>query len=229
MPTPKKDDLKDRLHRYREITISVIGRKSGQGRTVRMQTTRIWLLLCAVGCLFGFIPAFAQTTPASSPVRDGQHDFDSQIGVWTPHISRLQHPLSGSTTWLKYEGRTVIRTVWNGRANLVELEADGTAGHIEVLCLRLYNPDTHQWSLNYANSKDGTLSPPVVGEFKNGRGEFYGQDQLNGKPIHVRNIISEMTPTSYHFEQAFSDDGGKTWEVNFVETLTRVKDDGTGQ
>jgi hypothetical protein len=194
-----------------------------------MQITRICLLLCAVGCLLGFVPAFAQTTPTSSPERDGQHDFDFEIGVWTNHSKRLQHPLSGSSQWLAIEGRTVIRKVWNGRANLVELEADSSAGHVEILCLRLYDPETHQWSLNYANSKDGTLSPPVVGEFKNGRGEFYGQDQLNGKPIFVRNVISDITPTSSHFEQAFSNDGGKTWEVNFIETLTHVKDDRTGQ
>ncbi len=122
-----------------------------------------------------------------------------------------------------------MRKVWNGRANLVELEADGAAGHLEILCLRLYDPKTHEWSLNYANSAGGTLSPPVIGEFKNGRGEFYGQDQLNGRPIYVRNVFSDITPTSCHFEQAFSEDGGKTWEVNFVETLTRVKKDRNGQ
>jgi hypothetical protein len=199
-----------------------------------MKAIRICLLLCVIESLSHFLPAVAQTATASSdrgtqlPVtaRDGQHDFDFQIGVWTPHIRRLQHPLSGSTNWVEYQGRTVVRKVWDGRANLVELEADGEAGNLEILCLRLYDPKTHQWSLNYANSAGGTLSPPVTGEFKNGRGEFYGQDELNGRPVHVRNVFSDITPTSCHFEQAFSEDGGKTWEVNFVETLTRVKDDG---
>src|SRR5262249_20280768 len=142
--------------------------------------------------------------------RDGQHDFDFEIGTWKTRLSRLQHPLTGSTTWVEYEGTTVVRKVWNGRANLVELEVDGTAGHIEVLPLRLYNPESRQWSLNFSNSAGGTLSTPTIGEFKNGRGEFYSQETLNGRAGYVRFVILCTTPNSCRFEQAFSDDGGKT-------------------
>src|ERR1700756_3013769 len=84
---------------------------------------------------------------------DGQHDFDFEIGTWTTHLRRLAHPLSGSTTWIEYQGTTVVRKVWNGRANLVELEVDGPSGHLEGLSLRLYNPESHQWSLNFSNSR----------------------------------------------------------------------------
>src|SRR5690242_12991267 len=80
--------------------------------------------------------------------RDGQHDFDFEIGTWKTHVSRLLHPLSGSGEWAQYDGTTVVRKVWNGRANLVELEADGSAGHLELASFRLYNPEAHQWSLN---------------------------------------------------------------------------------
>jgi hypothetical protein len=153
--------------------------------------------------------------------RDGQHDFDFEIGNWKTTVSRLQHPLSGSRTWLKYEGTTVVRKVWNGRANLVELEVDGAAGHLELLSLRLYNPDAHQWSLNVGSSAGGSLGVPTVGEFRNGRGEFFDQETFNGRVILVRFVISDITPTSAHFEQAFSDDGGKTWEVNWIATDTR--------
>jgi len=89
---------------------------------------------------------------------------------------------------------------------------------------RLYNPDAHQWSLNFSNSSSGTLSPPVYGEFKDGRGEFFGQDSLGSRAILVRFVISPLTPDSIRFEQAFSDDGGKTWEVNWIATDTRVKE-----
>jgi hypothetical protein len=89
------------------------------------------------------------------------------------------------------------------------------------LDLRLYNSRSHQWSRNFANSRDGTMELPMFGEFKNGRGEFIGPDTLNGKPILVRHVFSEITPDSHHFEQSFSNDGGKTWEPNFVATLTR--------
>jgi hypothetical protein len=165
--------------------------------------------------------ASAQRVPTQ---RDGQPDFDFEIGTWKTHLSRLLHPLSGSTTWVEYEGTSVVRKVWNGRANLLELEADGPAGHFQGLSLRLYNPQSHQWSLNFASSSGGSMSPPTIGEFKNGRGEFFNQETLNGRAILVRFVISEITLTSCRFEQAFSDDGGKTWEVNWVATDTRVKE-----
>jgi hypothetical protein len=163
----------------------------------------------------------AQQTAAR---QDGQHDFDFEIGTWKTHLSRLLHPLTGSTTWAEYEGTTVVRKVWDGRANLVELRADGSSGHFEGLSLRLYNPQSHQWSLNFASSNGGTLSQPTIGEFKNGRGEFFDQEALNGRAIFVRFVISDITPNSCRFEQAFSDDGGKTWEINWIATDTRVKD-----
>ena len=155
----------------------------------------------------------------------GQHDFDFEFGTWKTDLSRLLHPLTGSHTWVKYEGTTVVRKVWNGRANLVELEADGPAGHFEGLNLRLYNPQSHQWSLNFASSRDGTFSQPSMGEFQHARGEFFDQETLNGRAILVRFVISDMTPNSCRFEQAFSDDGGKTWEVNWIATDTRKKDE----
>ncbi len=164
----------------------------------------------------------AQITPAP---RDGQHDFDFLIGSWKIHLKRLVHPLTGSTTWIEFEGTSAARKVWGGRANMDEFETDGAAGHIEGLTVRLYNPETHQWSLYWANSKDGNMSgPPNVGEFKNGRGEFFCQDTLNGRVIFIRYVWSEITPNSAHFEQSFSDDGGKTWEVNWVTDQRRVND-----
>jgi hypothetical protein len=156
--------------------------------------------------------------------RDGQHDFDFHIGTWKTHLKRLQKPLTGSTTWVEYEGTTIVRKVWSGRANLVELVADGPAGHFEGLSLRLYNPKSRQWSLNFANIKSGTMSIPTIGEFKNGRGEFYNQETLNDRAVLVRFVISDITPNSCRFEQAYSDDGGKTWEVNWIAVDTRVKD-----
>jgi hypothetical protein len=160
---------------------------------------------------------------AAAP-RDGQHDFDFEIGTWKTHLSRRLNPLTGSTAWTEYEGTTVVRKVWDGRANLVELKVDGPSGHFEGLSLRLYNPQSRQWSLNFANLNAGALSQPAIGEFKDGRGEFFDQETLDGRAILVRFVISDITPTSCRFEQAFSDDGGKTWEVNWIATDTRVKE-----
>ena len=159
---------------------------------------------------------------SDSPLRDGSHDFDFEIGNWQTHIKRLQHPLTGSTTWSEYDGTSVVSKIWGGKANMVELEVDGPAGHIEGLSLRLYNPQSRQWSLNFVSSSGGALGVPTVGEFKNGRGEFYDQEAIGGRMILVRGIWSDITPNSGRFEQAFSGDGGKTWEVNWIATDRRA-------
>jgi hypothetical protein len=193
---------------------------------------RIFLLICGLVAILQPLNGLAQeksgasgtSVQRNSTERDGRQDFDFEIGVWKTHLSRLQRPLTGSTTWVEYEGTTVVRKVWDGRANLVELVADGSSGHFEGLSLRLYNPQSRQWSLNFASSQSGSLSPPAVGAFKNGRGEFFSQETYNGRSIFVRFVISDITPNSCRFEQAFSDDGGKTWEVNWIATDTRVKD-----
>ena len=161
-----------------------------------------------------------QQTPAA---RDGQADFDFEIGTWRTHLRRLLRPLTGSTTWVEYEGTTVVRKVWEGRANLVELVARGPAGQFEGLSLRLYNPQSRQWSLNFANSASGTLVPPTIGEFRNGRGEFHAQETLNGRAILVRFVILPITADSIRFEQSFSDDGGRSWEVNWIAVDSRAK------
>jgi hypothetical protein len=165
-------------------------------------------------------PATGQERPALA--REGTpHDFDFELGTWHTHLRRLVRPLTGSTTWVEYDGTSVVRPVWNGRANLVELDVSGPAGHIVGLSLRLYDPEAHTWSLNYATATGGTMGVPTVGGFKDGRGEFFDHEVYDGKRISVRNVIGEITPSSYRFEQAFSQDEGQTWEVNWVAVDTR--------
>ncbi len=193
---------------------------------------RIYFLLCSVIVLLQAYQGLAQSNSEASKTnsqqtvrgRDGQHDFDFEVGTWKTHLKRRLNPLTGSNSWVEYTGTTVVRKVWNGRANLIELDVSGSSGRIEGLSLRLYNPESRQWSLNFANVKSGVMTTPTIGEFKNGRGEFYSQETLNGRAILVRFVISDITPNSCCFEQSFSDDGGKTWEVNWVAVDTRVKD-----
>ena len=158
-----------------------------------------------------------------TPLRNGEHDFDFEVGHWATHVKRLQHPLTGSQAWVEYDGTTDVRSVLNGKGVLLELTMDGAAGHFEGLSLRLYNPESHQWSLNFANAASGVISTPTVGEFKDDRGEFYDQETLSGRAILVRFVISGISKNSVHFEQAFSDDGGRTWEPNWVSAFTRVE------
>ncbi len=187
-----------------------------------------YFLLGVLGCLLQSASVFSQAAaPAAAEQKqlpDGQHDFDWQLGTWKVHMSRLEHPLTGSTTWTELDGTVAVRKVWDGRANLAEIVADGPSGHLEFLSMRLYDPASHQWSLNFANMKGGTLGVPLIGEFKNGRGEFYDQEPFNGRTILVRFVFEMLTADSTRDEQAFSADGGKTWEVNWINTQTRVKD-----
>jgi hypothetical protein len=172
------------------------------------------LLLCSL--LIAFQPFQA------SGQRDPQHDFDFEIGAWKASLSRLDRPLTGSTKWLDYEGTSVVRAHWNGRANIGELDVKGAAGRIEGLTIRLYNADARQWNITWANGRDGALDRATMyGGFAGGRGEFFGQDQLNGRAIYVRFVFSEITATSFRFEQAFSPDFGKTWELNWKAVFTR--------
>jgi hypothetical protein len=153
---------------------------------------------------------------------DGQHDFDFEFGTWTTHLSRLLRPLTGSTEWVEYDGTSIVREVWGGLANLVELDATGPAGRIRALSLRLYDPDTRQWSLNFASPAGGGVSPPAIGVFREGRGEFVAEETLAGRPILVRFVITVTSPESCRFEQSFSDDGGSRWELNWVAVDTRA-------
>jgi hypothetical protein len=191
-----------------------------------------YFALCVLGCLLQTLPTIMQATPVAAKSQqpqpqetqhDGQHDFDFNLGAWHTHIKRLQNPLTGSTSWVEMQGTVVVRKVWDGRAQLEEIEADSPSGHFEGLTLFLYNPEAHQWSQTFSKSSDGTVSQPAIGEFKNGRGEFYDQETYDGRTILVRIVWSDITPDSHRFEQSFSDDGGKTWEPNFVATLTRAK------
>ncbi len=167
------------------------------------------------------LPPRGTSAQQSNTPRDGQHDFDFEIGGWKVHNSRLLQPLTGSTTWIEFDGTSVARPVWASRGDLLELESETPNGHTEGLILRLYNPQSHQWSVSFASSRDGSLGQSAIGEFKNGRGEFYGQETVDGKTVLSRTIVSDITPNSYRVEFAFSDDGGKTWEVNWISVHTR--------
>ncbi|MGA7930158.1 MAG: hypothetical protein WCA20_29715 [Candidatus Sulfotelmatobacter sp.] len=164
-----------------------------------------------------------QTSAAED--RDGQRDFDFLFGSWSVHNRRLLHPLTGSSTWVEFDGTAIDRPVWDGRANLEEFEADSHSGHIEGMTVRTYNTKSHQWSIYWANQSSGSFSlPATVGQFKDGRGEFYDQEEYNGKNIFVR-YTWFSSPESPRWEQAFSADGGKTWETNWTWTLSRVRDE----
>ena len=175
--------------------------------------------------LSGLLALSALSASAATPAPDdGAHGFDWEVGRWKTQVKRLVRPLSGSQEWVEYSGTSVVREVLDGRANLIELRVEGPAGRIHGTSLRLYNPQTRQWNINYASAHDGMLTRPVYGGFRNGRGEFYGAEDLNGRAILVRFVISDINADSAHFEQAYSQDGGQTWETNWIAVDTRIED-----
>lgn len=191
------------------------------------------VLLCAFVLVLLPLPGNPrQASPASQATptaRDGSHDFDPLLGSWKYHLRRRLNPLTGSNTWVDFDGTGVCRPIYDG-AQIDEFHGEGSAGVIEGLTLRTYNPTSHQWRLYWANQKVGVLDPPQIGEFKNGVGEFFAQDTqytTDHRAILVRFRWTNLNTDTPHFEQSFSDDGGKTWEVNWITDQTRVKNDPT--
>src|SRR4029453_19169069 len=173
---------------------------------------KVTLLLTTLAALS--VPAAAQQpsavsqtaiVPGSSP-----NDFDWEVGSWTTKVRVLRNALSGQKPdWAEYEGTSIVRPLLDGRANFVELSVAGQSGKIEGGALRLYNPQTRQWNINYASLRNGMLTAPIYGGFDtHGRGTFYGQDMMDGRAIIVRFIITRVSDKEARFEQAYSADGG---------------------
>ena len=159
-----------------------------------------------------------------APSRDAAHDFDFLIGNWKAHVRRLPDRLVGSTTWVEYDGISNHKKLLDSNANFEEFEVDNPEKHLHIKgqTLRLYNPDSHQWSIYLLDLDKGALNlPPVVGQFVGNRGEFYDQEQYKGRSILVRYVWLNISPKSARMEQSFSPDGGKTWETNWICELTR--------
>ena len=200
-------------------------RSSKVPESARMRVMAIWFAVAAAAW-----PADATLAQAhresrdDTPVADdGPRGFDWEFGAWKTRLRRLAQPLSGSRAWLEYEGTSVVRPLLDGRANLVELKVAGQGGRIEGVSLRLYDPAARQWRLNYASARSGTLAEPVHGGFdEGGRGEFHGIERLDGRTVLVRFTIQRIDADTARFEQAYSDDGGRTWETNWIATDTRL-------
>jgi hypothetical protein len=186
--------------------------------------TTLMLSWIALAAALWLLPPFgaAAAEPPKAELHDGQHDFDFELGRWKITLKRLKNPLHGSHEWVEFSGTSTTRPLWDGRSQVEEFEVDAPEGHIEGMTVRLYSPVSRQWSLYWANQKNGHFDVPTIGEFKNGRGEFYDQEMFEGRAILVRYIWSNITPKSAHFEQSFSTDGGKTWEVNWITQQTRI-------
>jgi len=183
----------------------------------------ISILAASAGIWAAPVDALGEAAQPLQAVQDGQHDFDFNFGTWKTHIKRVLDPFSKSSKSIELNGTVTVRKVWDGRAQLEEIETDGPNGHWQGLTLFLYNPAAHQWSQSFVNSQSGVLAQPLIGSFKNGRGELFASDTVKGRSILVRGVWSDITPDSHHYEESYSNDGGKTWMPAFMANLTREK------
>ncbi len=161
-------------------------------------------------------------TPAT---RDNHTGFDFLVGTWSTHYRILRHRLSHDDVWYDCYGHSVVRRFWGGSGNLEvgDLRCPPPRGHIEGMTLRTYDAATRQWSLYWGTKKIGLAMPPQVGHFDaSGAGEFFAADKYEGKAVVVRYRWTLLTGDHPRFEQAFSADGGRTWETNWTTDYTRV-------
>jgi hypothetical protein len=187
-------------------------------RGSRVIATVLSLFVVAAGAT-----SSAGATSGAAAGADGQHAFDWEIGTWRTSVQVLAEPLSDSADqWLRFDGTSVVKPLMDGRANVVELRISGPAGQIQGLNLRLFEPQAQRWSSTFTSLRDGMLTPSVYGSFHDGVGEFYGDDQLDGRPIKVRFVIERQGPDRARFTQAFSADGGATWETNWIAVDRRA-------
>ena len=158
---------------------------------------------------------------------DGRSDFDFFIGSWTVQNRRLKERLAGSDEWEDFGARSVVRPVLGGLGNIDRITFDGPWSGHEGMTLRLFNPDSQEWSLHWASNTSGGLFTRLAGSFRNGVGTFYAQEAFNGRQIFSRFIWSEISADRCRWEQAFSADGGASWETNWTMQFARDGVDST--
>jgi len=147
---------------------------------------------------------------------DGRNDFDFLTGNWKVHHKLLKGRLKGSTEWDEFEGTCVDKKILNGLGNFDEVVMHTKTGTFNAVAMRLFDINSHEWSIYWAAGTSGMLDVPMIGGFKDSVGEFYAQEVFEGRHIYSRFIWSKITATSCQWEQAFSEDGGKTWEMNWI-------------
>jgi len=153
---------------------------------------------------------------------DGRNDFDFLIGTWKVYHRIIMQRLKESTDWVEFDGDTVDRKILNGLGNQDENIIHMKTGPVHAISLRLFDPQSKEWSIYWSTDRMGTLDIPVIGGFKDGSGEFYAQEIFEGRHVYSRFIWSKIMANSCQWEQALSADGGKTWETNWIMEFKRA-------
>lgn len=154
---------------------------------------------------------------------EGLHDFAFQTGAWRVHHRKLRERLAGCTDWFEFAGTCSAWEILGGAGNVEDNWLDDPNGAYSAAAVRKLDPATRQWSIWWIDSRATAIDPPVHGGFADGAGTFVGSATFDGRRIDVRFIWSGITADRAHWEQAFSDDGGVTWETNWMMAFERVR------
>lgn len=188
----------------------------------RRQLMRLLAAVPALMALTGNTLAADVAKPASAGTGP-EHDFDFFFGVWRVRHRRLKQRLAGNDEWEEFDGSTECRPILGGHANLNDSIVHRGSGTYRGMGLRAFNAKTNTWADWYLDGRDPTkVDVHGVGRFANGVGTFLSEDVFEGRPIEVRGVFSSLTPDTMQWEQAFSADGGDTWETNYVMRYTRI-------
>lgn len=192
------------------------------GSRTALQILSAVLMLVALVAAAPAAPA-AQDAPAPAKAENlsGLHDFDFLFGDWTVHHRTLR---AGTTAWVEFEGTSSTRPIMGGAGNLEDNVLHRPSGTYRAAAVRAYDPATGQWAIWWVDGRapHGPLDPPVKGSFEKGEGRFYSDDTLNGQPIRVRYLWRVINADSARWEQAYSHDGGQTWDTNWTMDFARV-------
>ena len=149
-------------------------------------------------------------------------DFDFLLGDWRVAHRKLATRLTHSDDWHMFGGTMRARPILSGHGNFDENAIDAPEGRYEACSLRLYDPAAATWSIHWIDGRFMRPDPPMLGRFTDGAGTFFGDDRFEGRPVRVRFLWSRVTPTSARWEQAFSADGGTSWETNWIMDFSRI-------
>jgi hypothetical protein len=195
---------------------------------MRLRVQTVFLTSC-IAAMVGFAEpmsaAHAQmSVNPAPPLRDGSHDMEFARGKWRTDVTAFRDPFNHPDEATQLSGTKTVRPLWNGKALIEEIEADGPGGHWEAANLFLYDPKAHQWSQNYVDSSDGRFDgPPGIGAYRDGNLEFYWQATIDGRATLERGVWSDIKPNSHTYQVARSNDGGRTWHTSFIARLTRIQ------
>lgn len=152
---------------------------------------------------------------------DGREGFDFLIGSWDSRQRKLKQRLAGCTDWEEFSAALNVRKILGGLGNVDELVMDTAQGVARGLTVRLFDPATKLWRIYWAGGQGGALDTPMTGRFTNDVGVFYDHEVFQGTPVFSRFLWTSNGPDTCRWEQAFSADGGRTWETNWTADFTR--------